>query len=91
MGRRIETYIGRKGADELRGAGWNTGELWEIVDVLEATETPATIRAWFHAMHPQLAYNRPIDYLVQGLWDSVLYAARNFATTPNPHPKGENE
>lgn len=82
-GRKLETFVGRRPLERLREEGWAGGDLWPIIDTLSTDNPPEVVRRWFVAMNPQLAYNSPIAYLLDGRWDSVLNAAESFAANPN--------
>jgi hypothetical protein len=55
---------------------------YEIVRLLEGSESPAAIRAWFISLEPRLGDRLPMDVIRDGELKDALYAARAFVVNP---------
>lgn len=51
-----------------------------IFTYIEQVDAPATVRAWFMGMNPQLEDRSPVEVLVDGHPNDVLAAAKAFVT-----------
>lgn len=51
-----------------------------IFAYIEQVDAPATVRAWFMGMNPQLEDSSPIEILIEGGSNDVLAAAKAFVT-----------
>lgn len=72
-------------------ARWATGErnpsnkiegrlraIYQIFEILQAEESPHTVRAWFIGMNPQLDDESPATAIREGREKDVLVAARSW-------------
>lgn len=55
---------------------------YEIVTLLQASENPETIRAWFISLEPRLNDRLPMEVIREGELKDALYAARAFVANP---------
>jgi hypothetical protein len=60
-------------ADRLRCA-------YQIFQLLQAQESPHTVRAWFVGLNPQLGDESPATTIREGAFKDALVAARAFLT-----------
>jgi hypothetical protein len=51
----------------------------QIVELLLTGDSPATVRAWFMGMNPQLDDDSPAEVLAEGRAREVMAAARTYA------------
>lgn len=51
-----------------------------IFSYIEQVDAPATVRAWFMGMNPQLDDRSPVELLIEGHPNDVLAAAKAFVT-----------
>lgn len=53
---------------------------YQVFQLLQAQESPHTVRAWFIGLNPQLGDESPASSIREGAFKDVLVAARAFLT-----------
>lgn len=58
----------------------NLRAAFQVFQLIQTTDAPHTVRAWFMGMNPQLEDTSPAEALAEGLHREVMAAARAFVS-----------